>query len=77
MPASVPVKNTHKVETKSIAALSFGACSPKGWVMNRNAYNNENTDPANTIAKMIPMATIRRACNSSGVNRIRGMVFLY
>jgi hypothetical protein len=68
IPARVPVRNTHRVDTRSIAALSFGACSPKGWVINKNAYSKENTEPANTMARIIPIATINLACNSSGLS---------
>ena len=68
IPASVPVRKTHNVETRSINAASFGACAI-GCVMKSKAYRRLKTDPAKTIARIMPMLTIKRACNSSGVKR--------
>jgi hypothetical protein len=67
IPARVPVRNTVSVETRSIKAASFGACFI-GCVIKSSAYNIDDTDIAKTIARIIPIVTMSRACSSSAVN---------
>jgi hypothetical protein len=68
-PPSDPVRNTVSVVSKSMKALSLGACWLIGCVTNINAYNIPITDKAKTTARVHPIKTMSLACNSSGVRR--------
>ena len=57
-------------------AASFGACAI-GCVINSSAYKRLKTDPAKTIARIIPMLTIKRACSSSGVKRFLAILCVH
>ena len=64
---NAPVRKTVKVVSRSMKALSFGACDPSGWVTNIKAYKMPKMLIIKTNASVMPIKTIRRAFSCSFV----------